>query len=337
MPLLTTVWMVLLGRHYRKEDPPLPTDPKSPITDNLNRLLTQAEGHTRDTSLKYQEAVLIADAAGDDCRALLEAIKTMHRDARETRSTGVADALRRSIEIGERQMEQAQTDRGCKLVRAWELRYQRDQAVDDETMAREKLREHLAGRESKSDEREEDPAQGEGQSAKAEQSQGDSHQQQSRRTEGAQQKPMPKRATGERERRRAQAEKAYWARQREEQRQWRQARGGYRDDDDPYAKIKQREPIAQANIDAFFAASKLAFADYAVMRCFPEPELTARCASLACRREEDTRTLLTCPCAIKTVFGGLDKSQLKAIRLQYHPDKFARCEESIRAGFQAKA
>ncbi|KAK5125812.1 hypothetical protein LTR85_012088 [Meristemomyces frigidus] len=89
-------------------------------------------------------------------------------------------------------------------------------------------------------------------------------------------------------------------------------------------------------INEFFAAKTLAFADYTAIRTFPEPEPWVPCASLACRREEKTRALLACPCVIKTIFGGLDKGQLKTERTRWHPDKWAKCEESLRAAFQAK-
>lgn len=111
----------------------------------------------------------------------------------------------------------------------------------------------------------------------------------------------------------------------------------------PVPKAKRTEaakalkPPTKESIDGYLAALSLAFADYTTIRRFPEPHPKAPCTLLACGRTAKSRALLACPCLIKAIYGGLDKAELKTARLQYHPDKFARCDEGLRAGFQKKA
>lgn len=104
----------------------------------------------------------------------------------------------------------------------------------------------------------------------------------------------------------------------------------------PPAAVKKAvsDKSSQRAIDAFHATSHAAFDDYSKMTIFPAPPAPP-CTQLACLRSSSSRALQACPCNIRAAFS--DIQDLKTARVQWHPDKFSKCPESLRAGFQKKA
>lgn len=100
---------------------------------------------------------------------------------------------------------------------------------------------------------------------------------------------------------------------------------------------KQKRELSGAEISSFLAAVNTTFnpqTEYSVLVTFPTPP-AFYCGKLGCQRQR--RHLKACNCNIKAAFAGLTPASLKRLRLYYHPDRFARCPEEVRVGFQKKA
>lgn len=79
-------------------------------------------------------------------------------------------------------------------------------------------------------------------------------------------------------------------------------------------------------------ACTAAFADYSSMAVFPAPPV-APCTRLECRTQP--RLLEACQCNIRAAFARMEVQRME--RSRWHPDKFARCPEGKREGFQRMA
>lgn len=75
--------------------------------------------------------------------------------------------------------------------------------------------------------------------------------------------------------------------------------------------------------------------DYASITEFPEPSARG-CDNVVCISTAGSRVLTACPCNIREVLKGISKEELKKLRLGFHPDKFAKCAESVREEFKRK-
>ena len=80
-----------------------------------------------------------------------------------------------------------------------------------------------------------------------------------------------------------------------------------------------------------------AFADYAAIDAFPQPPSQTNCIKATCQASKADRALTACPCDIRAAFSGLDLAQLKSSRNSWHPDRFSRCDERRRDGYQKMA
>jgi hypothetical protein len=77
-----------------------------------------------------------------------------------------------------------------------------------------------------------------------------------------------------------------------------------------------------------------AFKDYTTLSSFPAPPASA-CSKPSCKSE--TRALAACACDIRRALNHLTASQLKGLRVLFHPDKFSKCREDLVEGFKGKA
>lgn len=105
---------------------------------------------------------------------------------------------------------------------------------------------------------------------------------------------------------------------------------------DPSSSFTERmqTPLPQEAIDAYHTEAGAAFeAGFSAMTTFPEPP-AVRCVNSSCYATKETRKLEACPCNIRAIFAGV--TDLKKLRNNYHPDKYAVVEAAV-PGAQAKA
>jgi hypothetical protein len=79
---------------------------------------------------------------------------------------------------------------------------------------------------------------------------------------------------------------------------------------------------------------KAAFKDYTGLSSFPAPPANA-CSKPSCN--DETRALAACACDIRKALNHLTASQLKDLRVLFHPDKFSKCREDLVESFKRKA
>lgn len=80
-----------------------------------------------------------------------------------------------------------------------------------------------------------------------------------------------------------------------------------------------------SSIRAWRQAVKVAFADYANIKMFPEPPAIGHCEEASCRHGE--RKLKACACKVKRAFRKA-KVNCKLERVRWHPDRFSRCQNA---------
>lgn len=110
------------------------------------------------------------------------------------------------------------------------------------------------------------------------------------------------------------------------------ARAGPQTEADAYPDM----PLDAISVSAYHATAKAAFADYASMQAFPAPP-SAVCSNLSCLQSREDRPIDACPCNIKETFSGLTAKELKSAKANFHPDRFSKTNDAIRADCQAKA
>lgn len=76
------------------------------------------------------------------------------------------------------------------------------------------------------------------------------------------------------------------------------------------------------------------FKDYTILSSFPSPSASA-CSKPTCKSE--TRALAACAFDIRQCLRHLTASQLKDLRVLFHPDKFSKRREYVVEDFKKKA
>ncbi|KAK4956754.1 hypothetical protein LTR10_006282 [Elasticomyces elasticus] len=134
---------------------------------------------------------------------------------------------------------------------------------------------------------------------------------------------------------RRQAEWYEWKRrQQAEDRQRQQRPSDSTSGKHPTQEYSRTNGITKDSIEAFHQAVKDALQDRSTVRCFPQPPYEP-CSKPGCILTAKTRVLKACDCNIKTVFASRPK--LKADRVQYHPDWWAKVPDDVREEIQRAA
>jgi hypothetical protein len=96
------------------------------------------------------------------------------------------------------------------------------------------------------------------------------------------------------------------------------------------------KPVAKppARYQEWISTVEEAFKDYATLSSFPTPPASA-CSKSSCKTE--TRAFAACACDIRRALNHLTASQLKGLRVLFHPDKFSKCREDLIESFKGKA
>jgi hypothetical protein len=99
------------------------------------------------------------------------------------------------------------------------------------------------------------------------------------------------------------------------------------------ARAERPQRITAGDIETFLTKTKSI--DYENLTVFPDPP-SEPCGKQACINDRKDRALAACVCNIRTTFS--DRGiNIKAERLRWHPDRFARCPASVRSTSQKKA
>ncbi|KAK5680257.1 hypothetical protein LTS10_007184 [Elasticomyces elasticus] len=102
----------------------------------------------------------------------------------------------------------------------------------------------------------------------------------------------------------------------------------------PTQDYSKTDRITKDSIEAFHQAIKDALRDRSAIRCFPQPPYEP-CSKPGCVLTAKTRALKACDCNIKTVFAS--RPNLKADRVQYHPDRWSFVPDDVREEIQRAA
>ena len=105
--------------------------------------------------------------------------------------------------------------------------------------------------------------------------------------------------------------------------------------------------VARDSYATWYENASAAFADYSKMKSFPAPPAPRfTCTKPVCIRGKGARALELCACDVEKAFkmlqststsGAPPKLVLSKERLKWHPDRFSKCPEELRADFQKKA
>ncbi|KAK3617081.1 hypothetical protein LTR56_025527 [Elasticomyces elasticus] len=136
---------------------------------------------------------------------------------------------------------------------------------------------------------------------------------------------------------RRQAEWSEWKRQQDEgrQRQQRPSDSSHSTSTKrPTQEYSRTNRLTKDSIEAFHQAIKDALRDRVTVRCFPQPPYEP-CSKPGCVLTAKTRALKACDCNIKTVFAS--RPNLKADRVQYHPDRWSFVPGDVREEIQRAA
>jgi hypothetical protein len=104
----------------------------------------------------------------------------------------------------------------------------------------------------------------------------------------------------------------------------------------PQAASPAVRPVATppARYQEWISTVEEAFKDYTTLSSFPAPP-ASECSKQSCKSE--TRALAACACDIRRALNHLTATQLKGLRVLFHPDKFSKCREDLVERFKGKA
>lgn len=98
----------------------------------------------------------------------------------------------------------------------------------------------------------------------------------------------------------------------------------------------QPMPADVAIYTAWKQSADALFDDYAGMEVFPSPPVCKQCSKPTCAAAKSQRALGACACDIQRAFETLCLVA-KDERVKWHPDRFSKCREDLREGFQKRA
>lgn len=107
----------------------------------------------------------------------------------------------------------------------------------------------------------------------------------------------------------------------------------------PRPDVQRRSPAVSpvatpSRYQVWISTVEEAFKDYTTLSSFPSPPASS-CSKPTCKSE--TRALAACACDIRQCLGHLTASQVKDLRVLFHPDKFSKCREDLVEDFKKKA
>jgi hypothetical protein len=90
--------------------------------------------------------------------------------------------------------------------------------------------------------------------------------------------------------------------------------------------VPTRATANSPTYNEWVSAAQEALKDYSALSSFPSPP-TKPCSNMSCMNatKNPTRALTACACKIREGLQYLSVSQLKSLRLLFHPDKFSKC------------